>query len=129
MEPITETVQRATGLSRKIGRQLLTMGSNRLALLRVEMQEERLLLLRAVFLGFGAAAFALLAGGTFTAVIAVLFYDRYPVWVLTGLTIVHTTVAVLFVVRLRRLLAGWQNLPASFDQLRKDRACLENLFQ
>jgi len=29
--------------------------------------------------------------------------------------------------RLTRLLRDWQNLPATLDQLRKDRACLENI--
>jgi hypothetical protein len=42
--------------------------------------------------------------------------------VLTGL---YGGTAVWLYRRLSLLLRDWQNLPATFDQLRKDRACLE----
>jgi uncharacterized membrane protein YqjE len=41
------------------------------------------------------------------------------------LTCVYGVTAVCFYRRLTLLLRDWQNLPATLDQLRKDRACLE----
>ena len=129
MEPVADAVQQIAGQCRHISRQLITIGANRLELLSVELQEERHLLVRAVLLAFAAACFGLLAGGTLTALVAVLFFDRFPVLVLCGLSLAHGTAAVLVIQRLRSLLGARQSLSASFDQLRKDCACLKSLLE
>jgi TRAP-type mannitol/chloroaromatic compound transport system permease large subunit len=49
-----------------------------------------------------------------------------PGLVLTGL---YGATAVWLYRRLTRLLRDWQNLPATREQLRKDRACLESLLE
>jgi uncharacterized membrane protein YqjE len=58
---------------REVARTLLTIGTNRLELLRVEVQEERVLLMQAIFLAFGAGAFGLLWGITLTGMVVFLF--------------------------------------------------------
>jgi uncharacterized membrane protein YqjE len=112
---------------KNIARQLLTIGGNRLELLTVEVQEDRERLLRAFFLALGAAAFGLLAGMTLTAAIAVLSWAYSPVAVLLTLTGLYGMAGVYLCRRLIGLLRDWQTLPASLDQLRKDRACLEKI--
>ena len=128
MEPDTPPVRKAAGDPGELARRLLAIGTNRLELLRVELQEERALMLRAVFLGFCAAAFGLLAAIAFTALAVILFYDKAPAAVLLGLTLVYGAAAFLLYRRLIGLLRSWQGLSATFDQLRKDRACLKTLF-
>jgi uncharacterized membrane protein YqjE len=114
---------------KNIARRLLTIGENRLELLTVEVQEERDRLLRAILLALGAAVFGLLAGMTLTAAIAVWLWAYSPVAALLILTGLYVMAAVYLCRRLIGLLREWQTLPASLDQLRKDRACLEKLLE
>jgi uncharacterized membrane protein YqjE len=105
----------------------LTIGENRIELLAMEVQEEGERLLHAFLLALGVAAFGLLVGLTFTAAIAVLLgaYSTLPV--LLTLTGVYSAAGVYFYRRLNELLGQWQTFSASLDQIRKNRACLENL--
>lgn len=111
--------------SKRLARRLLTIGESRFELLLVEVQEERERLLHASLLALGVAALGLLAAVALTGTIVVLFWDFSPVAVLLVLTGFYGATAVCLYRRLTRLLRGWQNLPATLDQLRKDRACLE----
>lgn len=111
--------------SKRFARRLLTIGENRFELLMVEVQEERERLLYAILLALGAAAFGLLAGVALTGVIVVLLWEFSRLAALLVLTCLYGATAVYFYRRLTLLLRNWQNLPATLDQLRKDRACLE----
>ena len=111
--------------SKQFARRLLTIGENRIELLMVEVQEERERLVRAILLALAAATMGLLAGVAFTALIVVLFWNQSPVSVLLALIVVYAATAVFLHHRLSILLRDWKNLPATLDQLRKDRACLE----
>jgi uncharacterized membrane protein YqjE len=113
--------------SKHLARRLLIIGENRLELLMVEVQEERVRLLRAILLALGVATLGLLAGLALTAVVVVLFWDFSRVAVLLALTGLYGTAAVVLYRRLTVLLRDWQSLPATLDQLRKDRACLEKI--
>jgi uncharacterized membrane protein YqjE len=112
-------------LSKRLARRLLAIGENRFELLMVEVQEERERLLHAIGLALGVAAFGLLAGIALTGAIVVLLWEISRVVALLVLTGLYGAAAVCLYRRLTRLLRDWQNLPATFDQLRKDRACLE----
>jgi uncharacterized membrane protein YqjE len=112
-------------LSKRLARRLLAIGENRFELLMVEVQEERERLLHAIVLALGVAAFGLLAGMALTGAIVVLLWEISRVVALLVLTGLYGAAAVCLYRRLTRLLRDWQNLPATFDQLRKDRACLE----
>ena len=125
MEPTTDKPGQFGAASKRFVRRLLTVGENRLELLMVEVQEERERLLHAILFALGVAAFGLLAGITLTGTIVVLLWDSSPVTVLLALTGLYGATAVLLYRRLIGLLRDWQNLPATRDQLRKDRACLE----
>jgi uncharacterized membrane protein YqjE len=125
MEPVPTDAGHLLETSKRFARRLLTVGENRCELLMVEVQEERERLLHAILLALGLAAFGLLAGVALTGAIVVLLWEHWPVATLLVLTALYGTTAACFYRRLTRLLRDWQNLPATLDQLRKDRACLE----
>jgi uncharacterized membrane protein YqjE len=129
MEPSTVNLGQLAATSKHFARRLLTVGENRLELLMVEVQEERVRLLRAMVLALGVAAFGLLAGVALTGAIVVLFWNLSPVAVLLALTGLYAAAAVFLYRRLTGILRDWQNLPATLDQLRKDRACLERTLE
>ena len=129
MEPGTVNLGQLAATSKHFARRLLTVGENRFELLMVEVQEERVRLLRAIVLALGAAAFGLLAGVALTGTIVVLFWNFSPVAVLLALTGLYGTAAVFLYRRLTVVLSDWQNLPATLEQLRKDRACLEKTLE
>ena len=129
MEPATDHFGLIGASSKRFARRLLTIGENRLALLTVEVQEERERLLHAVLLAFGVAAFGLLAGLTLTAAIVIWLWAWSPVAVLLTLTGLYGAAGVCLYRRLARLVHDWQTLSATFDQLRKDRACLEKILE
>jgi uncharacterized membrane protein YqjE len=128
MEESTVSFRHLAESSKDFARRLLTIGENRLELLTVEAQEERDRLLQAFLLALAAAAFGLLAGMALTAAIVVLLW-AWPVAVLLALAVLYGAAGVCLYRRLSALLRDWQTLPASLDQLRKDRACLEKIIQ
>jgi uncharacterized membrane protein YqjE len=113
--------------SKRFALRLITMGENRLELLMVEVQEERVRLLRAILLALGVVAFGFLAGAMLTGVAVVLFWAISPIAVLLILACLYTVAAVILYRQLSALLRGWESLPATLDQLRKDRICLEEI--
>jgi len=115
--------------SKRFARRLLTIAENRIELLMVEVQEERERLLHAILLALGVAAFGLLAGVALTGAIVVLLWEVSRVAALLVLTCLYGVTAVCLYRRLTLLLHDWQNLPGTLDQLRKDRACLENALE
>ena len=120
---------RLVEISKRLARRLLSIGETRFELLMVEVQEERERLLRAILMALSVAALGLLAGGTLTGAIVVFLWAHSPVAALLVLTCLSGTTAVCLYRRLMRLVNDWQNLPATFDQLRKDRACLEKALE
>ena len=125
MEPRPTNAGQLVETSKRFARRLLTIGENRFELLMVEVQEERERLLHAILLALGVAAFGLLAGVALTGAIVVLLWELSRVAALLVLTGLYGATAVWLYRRLTLLLRDWQNLPATLDQLRKDRACLE----
>ena len=125
MEPPPIKVSQLVELSKRFARRLWTIGENRFELLLVEVQEERQHLLRALLLALGAAAFGLLAGAALTGAIVVWLWELSRLAALLVLASLYGATAVWLYRRLTRRLRDWQNLPATLDQLRKDRACLE----
>jgi len=129
MEEPTASFPQLAASAKNFTRRLLTIGENRLELFTVEVQEERDRLLRALLLALGAAAFGLLAGITLTALVVVLFWDCSHWAALLILTVLYGAAGAFLCRRLARLLRDWQTLPASLDQLRKDRACLGKILE
>lgn len=127
MEESTVNFSQLATSAKHLTRRLLTIAENRLELLTVEVQEERERLLHAFLLALGVAAFGLLAGFTLTAAIVVMLWAWSPLAVLLILTVLYAAIGGYLYQRLTRLLRDWQTLPASLDQLRKDRECLEKI--
>ena len=111
--------------SKRVLQKLIVIGENRFQLLMVELHEERERLLMAIWLALAAAIFGLLAGIALTVVIVVALWNHSPILALLVLTVVYLAAALLFYLRLVRLQKNWQSLPATLDQLKKDRECLE----
>ena len=111
--------------SKRLGRRLLTMCENRLELLMLEVQEERDRLLHAILLALAVAIFGLLAGIALSICIVVCLWNNSPLVALLSLTSLYALAAVWFYWRLTFLQRHWKTLPATLDQLRKDRECLE----
>jgi uncharacterized membrane protein YqjE len=127
MEVSTGGFSQLATSSRQIARRLLTMGENRLQLLSVEVQEERERLLRAFLMALGVAVFGLLAGMTLAAGIVVLVWPYSHTAALLILTVLFGAAAAGLCWRLSVLMRDWDSLPASLEQLRKDRECLEKI--
>jgi uncharacterized membrane protein YqjE len=125
MEPPPSNAGQLVETSKRFARRLMTIGENRLELLLVELQEERERLLYAILLALGVGTLGLLAAVALTGAIVVLFWESSRLAALLALTGLYGATAVCLYQRLTRLLRDWQNLPATLDQLRKDRACLE----
>ena len=125
MDPATPGVGQLAETSKSFVRRLFTIVENRLELLLLEVHEERQRVLRVILLALGAAVFGLLAGMTLTAAIVVMLWHSAPVTVLLALTGVYGAAAIFIYRWLTGILRDWQNLPATLDQLKKDRACLE----
>jgi uncharacterized membrane protein YqjE len=125
MEQATINLAELAATSKRFAGRLITTGENRLELLMVEVQEERERLLQAMLLALGVAAFGLLGAITLTAVIVILLWPIAPVAVLVALTTLYAALAIYLHRRLNTLLRGWKSFPATIDQLKKDRECLE----
>jgi uncharacterized membrane protein YqjE len=107
-------------------RQLLVIAENRAELLMVEVQEERECLLRAILLALGVAVFGFLTGAALTVALVVMLWSLSPIAVLLTLSLLYGATAVFLYRHFTKLQRSWETLPATLDQLRKDRACLEN---
>jgi uncharacterized membrane protein YqjE len=94
-------------------------------LLMVEVQEERERLLYAILLALGVAVFGFLAGVALTVAIVVFLWNTWPVAVLLVLTSLYAAMSLYLYRRFTVLQRDWKTLPATLDQFRKDRACLE----
>jgi uncharacterized membrane protein YqjE len=127
METIPGGFSRLASTSKLFARRLVTIGENRLELLTLEVQEERERLLFAFLMALGVAVFGLLAGLALTAALVVLLWAVSPLAVLLTLTGIYGAAGFYLYRRLTGLLRDWQTLPASLEQLRKDRACLEKI--
>lgn len=126
MEESTVSFRRLASTSKQLAKRLATIGENRLELLTVELQEERQHLRDSILMAFGVTAFGLLAALTLSAAIVVLLWAWSPIAVLLTLTGFYAAAALSLWWKLKALLGGWETLSASIDQLRKDRACLED---
>jgi uncharacterized membrane protein YqjE len=129
MDNSTSSLAQLSITWKRFARRLLTIAENRLELLTVEVQEGREHLLHAFLLALGVAVFGLLACMTLTAAIVVSLWAWSPLAVLLILTGLYGAAGAYLCLRLTGLLRQWQTLPASLDQLRKDRACLEKILE
>ena len=123
-EPAVNLEQLAA-VSKQLACRGLAIGVNRVELLMVELQEERERLLHAILMAVATALFGFLAILTLTAACVVWLWTWSPMGVLLILTGIYGVAAVGFYLALAGQLRDWQMLAATFDQIQKDRICLE----
>ena len=129
MDQPTPSPGRVSSTTKTLARRLLTIGGNRLELLAVEVQEERERLLQILLLALSMAGFGLMATMTLTAVVVLAFWSCSPLAVLLILSVAYGMVATFFCLKINRLTGQWESFPATLDQIRKDRECLEKTLQ
>ena len=112
--------------SKRLVNRFLAIFENRLALAMVELQEEREKVLRSLWFAMITGVCLLLAGIVLTVLVARVFWGNHPIAALLALMALYLSIAVIFYLRLARLQRDWQTLPATIEQLRKDRECLGN---
>jgi uncharacterized membrane protein YqjE len=129
MEEPAASLSQLTTPSKAVARRLLTIGENRLELLNVEVQEERERVLHALLLTLGVVAFGTLAGLTLAGALVIWLWAYSPGVVLLVLTALYGGAGFWMRRRLAGFVREWQTFPASLEQLRKDRECVENLLK
>lgn len=110
--------------SKRVARRLLSIFETRLELAVVELQEEREKILRSLWFAMVVSVCLLLAGIVLTVLVLRIFWGNHPIAALLVLMATYLSVAVIYYIRLARLQRAWQTLPATIEQLRKDRECL-----
>ena len=103
----------------------MVAAENRVELLVVEVQEEQERLLHTILLALGVTVFGFLAGAAFTVALVFLMWAHSPMVVLLTLALLYSAAAVFLYRNFTILQRRWETLPATLDQLRKDRECLE----
>lgn len=125
MENLTEKIGQLGGSSKRIARRLMTIGESRLELLLLEAVEERVRFIRLLLLSLGIFASGLLAMMPLTAAVVIALWDRSPVLVLLSITVIDGLIALVLLLLLRKVMHQEEPFSATFDQFRKDHACLE----
>jgi uncharacterized membrane protein YqjE len=108
-----------------VAHRLFVIFENRLQLLLLEVEEERERILRAIWFSLAGAVFGLLAGMAITILIVLAFWRHSPVVALVVLVVVYLGAMLVCFANLGKLLRSWETLPATLEELRKDRECLE----
>lgn len=112
---------------RTLGDSLVGSLQDRIELVSVELQEEKLRLIR-TFIWITAAVFSAMLAITFASLTLVyLFWETARLAVLGGLTGFYTALVVTIIVALRRYLAHQpQPFAATVQELTEDRACIRS---
>lgn len=115
----------ASTAARRLARGVLAIARTRVELLLVEVQEERARWFQSILLILGCASCAFLACIALTIGAMAVLWPHSPVLAIALPSGIHTVVGVCLYRRLAALRREWQTLPSTFEQLRKDRECLE----
>lgn len=102
---------------RRILSSAFTLMETRLELLGIELAEEKQRLIAVLFLGLAAMMLGMLALVSFTALIAIAFWDTYRWQALAGVTIVYVVAALVCALRAR---SGLHGTPLIFEGLLKE---------
>ena len=124
METPPDTDAHLAGAIKRLLWRVITVSHNRAELLMVEMQEEQARAQEVMFLAAGAAVFGMLATVTVTAVIACAFASHLLL-ALGILAAFYCIGALVFYVKLTRMLHRWERFTATREQFERDSECLE----
>ena len=126
MDEPEETPTGIVDTARQAGATVLNILHNRLELLLVEVQEDRLRLFEALLLMLAIAASAFFTLSLAMTGIIILTWAEFGVkglFILSGVGLVGTAYLIW---RLRAQLKCWALLSGTLAELKKDRECLEN---
>ena len=98
---------------------------NRIELFLVELREERFRVFEVLLLGCAAALLGFMALLTVTVTLVVIFWDSARVPVLVALSVCYSLATIGILWRLKVRLRNWSSFSATLEELKKDRACLE----
>ena len=98
---------------------------NRIELFLVELREERFRVCEVVVLGCAGAVLGFMALLTVTVTLVVIFWDSARVMVLVVLSVSYCLATLGILWRLKVRLRNWSSFSATLDELKKDRACLD----
>jgi uncharacterized membrane protein YqjE len=98
---------------------------NRIELFLVELREERFRIFDVLLLGCAAGVLGFMALLTGTVTLIVIFWDSARVQVLVALSACYILAVIGVLWRLKVRLRNWSSFSATLDELKKDRACLE----
>jgi uncharacterized membrane protein YqjE len=103
----------------------LAVVENRIELFLVELREERVRVFDVLLLGCAAAVLGFMALLTATVTLVVIFWDSARVTVLVVLSAGYLLATLGILWRLKVRMRNWSSYSASLDELKKDRACLD----
>jgi len=121
---ITHETPHLAAASKRLAQRAMVICENRFELLVVELEEQAQRVLRALVLSIALLVFTLLTGMAVTMLIAVACWNWSPVLALVLLSALYLGITLSLVMQLTRLRRDWEALPATLEQLRKDRECL-----
>ena len=125
MEPSTDSSRGLFSSVKRLLNTALAGAENRIELFLVELREARVRVFDVLLLGCAAAVLGFMALLMVTVTLVVVFWDsaRVPVLVVLSAGYSLATIGVLW--RLKVRLRTWSSFSATLDELKKDRACLE----
>lgn len=111
--------------ARRLARGLLAIVQTRFELATVELQEAREHWVLAFLLSLGIAACGLLAGGALMVGLGMLLWPYSPALAAAIPFSLLSATSLYLYRKLMNLLRDWRTFPSTFEQLRKDRECLQ----
>lgn len=126
---ISENSVNLGSASKRLAQKTMVIAENRLELLTLELQEERDHLLRMITYVAGMAIFFLLAGVAATAIVAVAMWQYSQIAALAILCGAYLLIAVICFLKLRSVQRNWKTLPATIEQLKKDRVAIHSVLE
>lgn len=125
MEEPTDHPPGLFGSLKGLWRTILATAHNRAELLLVEVEEERRRAVEALLLAVAVAVLGMMALIAVSFLIVVICWNEHRVAALAGLSGFYLMVTAALTVRLRVHLKNWRSFPATIEELKKDKACLE----
>ena len=125
MDTSTEPSSGVFSAVRRLLNTALAGVENRIELFLVELREERFRVFDVLLLGCAGAMLGFMALLTVTVTLVVIFWDSARVQVLVALSTGYSLATIGVFWRLKVVLRNWSSFSATLDELKKDRACLE----
>ena len=110
---------------KRILRTVCDLAQTRLELFLVELKEERIRMVDALLLLAAGTVCASMTVVLLTVIVVLIFWE-HRVLALVLLTLLYGVLATWAFCILRKRLAEWNPFPATLNELKKDRACLDN---